>query len=130
VVLLDRRRRAAIDLCPLYPRPGFHPGPGIRSFCLRAQPLFGVARPPRRAGHHVKGEGRNALSGPSMMLRLPRRRRVLCSGNAKRTLEAAMTLTVATTSQRPVAAGTIEGIPTGRAHGAEVRGGGSRAHYP
>jgi taurine dioxygenase len=32
-----------------------------------------------------------------------------------------MTLTVATTSQRPAAAGTIEVIPTGRALGAEVR---------
>src|SRR5262249_61098866 len=55
------------------------------------------------------------------MLRLPRRGRVLCSRHVRRTLEAAMTLTVARTSQRPAAAGTIEVIPTGRALGAEVR---------
>src|SRR5262249_11582407 len=121
LVLLDGRRRAALALCPLYPRPGFHPGPRIRSFRLRAQPLFRVARPSRRAGHNVKGEGRNAPFGPSMMLRLPRRRRVLCSRDVRRTLEAAMTLTIATTSQRHAAAGAVEVVPTGRALGAEVR---------
>src|SRR5262247_3736591 len=55
------------------------------------------------------------------MLRLPRRRWVLCSRHVRRTLEAAMTLTVTTTSRGPAAAGTIEVIPTGRALGAEVR---------
>src|SRR6266699_3684889 len=46
---------------------------------------------------------------------------MLCSRHVIRTLEAAMTLTVAATSQRH-AAGAIAVIPTGRALGAEVRG--------
>src|SRR5262245_30872482 len=59
-----------------------------------------------------------SLPAPSTMLRLPRRRRVLCSRHVRRTMEAAMTLTVKTTPQRT--SGTTEVIPTCRALGAEV----------
>src|SRR5262249_20850235 len=62
LVLLDRRRLAALVLRPPYPRPGFHPGSGLRSFRLWAQPLFRVARPPQRPGDDVKGEGRNVVA--------------------------------------------------------------------
>src|SRR5262249_13343665 len=137
LVLFDRRGRAALALCPLYPRPGFHPGPGIRSFRLRAQPLFRVARSSRRLGHNVKGEGRRAkgegrrAKGEGRRAKrrwLAHRRCSGCRGGAgcyaldvRRKLEAAMTLTVATTSQHHAAGGMIEVIPTGRALGAEVR---------
>src|SRR5262249_56870205 len=62
LVLLDRGRLAALVLRPPYPRPGFHPGSGLRSFRLWAQPLFRVARPPQRPGDDVKGEGRNVVA--------------------------------------------------------------------
>src|SRR5262249_47600238 len=84
-------------------------------------------------GSRCEGRGRNvvvcaaddapvAAGTPGSMVWLPQERRVVCSRYVRRTLEAAMTSTVATTSQRHAAAGAIEVIPTGRALGAEVRG--------
>ena len=38
----------AVRLRALHPRPGLHPGPGLRRFRLRAQSLFRTARSPPR----------------------------------------------------------------------------------
>src|SRR5262249_62300148 len=80
-----------------------------------------TAAAPRRRCEGRRAKGETSLPAPSTMLRLPRRRWVLCSRHVRRTLEAAMPSTVATTSQRRAAAAAIEVIPTGRALGAEVR---------
>src|ERR1700694_1669173 len=57
LVLFYRRRRAALALCALYPRPGFHPGTGVRSVRLWAQSLFRVARPRGSAARRMSFRG-------------------------------------------------------------------------
>src|SRR5262249_25294638 len=48
LVLLDRRRRAAVRLCAREEGPGVHHRPGVRALRLSAQPVFRLSRAPCR----------------------------------------------------------------------------------
>src|SRR5262245_21176948 len=116
LVLLDRRRAAAVWLCALYPRSGLHPRPGFRRVRLCAQPVFRVARPAARGGRDVA-----AACGASVARRAWSAMLCGCSPVAESGRKI-MTLSTETTPIRRSAASAVEVIPTGAALAAELRG--------